>query len=636
MGAFTACDLLEQEEQEAEVVLGIKTFSPTKVVSGMEMTINGSCFDQVTEIVFPDEVVVTNFKKVTNEMIRVTVPAGLSTEGGKLVVRGDGVLAESSANLTIGNTQITGFSKQAGEEISGGEQLTVYGNDLEFINKVELLDADGKVQFIEDKSFYRKGTSTVIFTIPSQNIFEDTWVGKLYTIDGKVFNMPELTYVKAAEGGHWETVLKPFWENSADGPAISWSSVYRFCLEGHDTNPAGKECLAEFPEDIWNRIKSETFYLILTAEDPQVRVTTGWWDPNFQADDFQPGNENLTNNEDGTWTLAVNLSGNADFVAAIDERHLLFTGDRYTPVSLCFMEEEWVEGGGHMEIVKNVLWSNDDPATNGVVSWSGVYRFALEGNDGNNECIAEFPADVWEIIKTSTFYVRYEPVDPTSYQVRVTNGWWDTQWMGADNDIAPWANTELITDNEDGTFTIEITLGDDPLVETLDQKHLLLTGNGYTPLEIFTLEEVWVGPQVGPTEVDFWVNEDPATNGVVSWSGVYRFALEGNDGNNECIAEFPEDVWNKIKTGTFYVLYEPVDPTSYQVRVTNGWWDTQWMGADNDVAPWANTELITDNEDGTFTIVVTLGDDPLVETLDQKHLLLTGNGYTPLKLFFLE
>ena len=220
--------------------------------------------------------------------------------------------------------------------------------------------------------------------------------------------------------------------------------------------------------------------------------------------------------------------------------------------------------------------------------------------------------------------------------MRVTNGWWDTQWLGANNDVAPWANQELITDNEDGTFSIVVTLGDDPLVETLDEKHLLITGSGFTPLELYFEEEVWVGPQAGPVEVDFWVNNDPEGNGAVSWSGVYRFALDGNDGNNECIATFPEDVWNKIKTGTFYINYTAADPTSYQVRVTNGWWDTQWLGANNDVAPWAYQELITDNEDGTFTIEVTLGDDPLVETLDQKHLLITGSGFTPMKLFFLE
>jgi hypothetical protein len=34
--------------------------------------------------------------------------------------------------------------------------------------------------------------------------------------------------------------------------------------------------------------------------------------------------------------------------------------------------------------------------------------------------------------------------------------------------------------------------------------------------------------------------------------------------------------------------------------------------------------------------VVTFGDDPLVETLDQKHLLITGDGFTPLKLYYLK
>ena len=638
MGAFTSCNLLEPEEEVTEVVLGIKTFAPMKVVPGMEMTISGSCFDQVTEVVFPDEVAVTNFKKVTNEMIRVTVPKGVNVEGGKMIVRGEGVQAESKSLLSVGDTKVTGFSKQAGEEITGGEQLTVFGTDLEFINKVELLDADGNTQFVEDKAFYRKGTSTVVIIIPKTNIFEGTWVGKLHTIDGKVFPLPELSYAPGAEGGHWEKQLVPFWTNDNPDDEINWSSVYRFCLEGHDTNPAGKECIAEFPEAIWNRIKSETLFVVVKAEDPQVRITTGWWDPSFQADDFQPGNDLLTNNEDGTWTLAVNLSSNPDFVAAIDERHLLFTGARFGIVSLNLEEDVWIEGGGegHMEIVKNVFWTNEDPEGNGAVSWSGVYRFALDGNDGNNECIATFPEDVWTKIKTGTFHIRYTAADPTSYQVRVTNGWWDTQWLGANNDVAPWANQELITDNEDGTFSIVVTLGDDPLVETLDQKHLLITGSGFTPLELYFEEEVWVGPQAGPVEVDFWVNDDPEGNGAVSWSGVYRFALDGNDGNNECIATFPEDVWNKIKTGTFYINYTAADPTSYQVRVTNGWWDTQWLGANNDVAPWAYQELITDNEDGTFTIEVTLGDDPLVETLDQKHLLITGSGFTPMKLFFLE
>ena len=82
--------------------------------------------------------------------------------------------------------------------------------------------------------------------------------------------------------------------------------------------------------------------------------------------------------------------------------------------------------------------------------------------------------------------------------------------------------------------------------------------------------------------------------------------------------------------------YTAADPTSYQIRVTNGWWDTQWLGKDNDIAPWNLAEMIIDNGDGTYTIEINFGDDPIVETLDEKHLLFTGSGFTPIKLFFRE
>ena len=78
MGAFTACDLLEQEEAEVvESVLAIKSFSPTKVVPGQEMTIYGSCFDQISEIIFPENVTVSTSKLITNEVIKVVCKSHL-------------------------------------------------------------------------------------------------------------------------------------------------------------------------------------------------------------------------------------------------------------------------------------------------------------------------------------------------------------------------------------------------------------------------------------------------------------------------------------------------------------------------------------------------------------------------------
>ena len=390
--------------------------------------------------------------------------------------------------MTLGHTNVSGFSKQPGEEAAGGELITVYGTDLEFINQVELLDAEGEPQFIDHKDFYRKGTSNLIFRVPQKNIPEESFVGYLHTYDGQKIAMPELAYKPAKDAGH-------------------------------------------------------------------------------------------------------------------------------------------------MEIVKTVYWKNEAPERTGVINWSGTYRFGLDGTDGNNECIATFPADVWENIKTQKFYMLFKP-DGDSYQIRVTNGWWDVQWLGKDNDIAPWNMAERIIDNGDGTYYIEVDLGDDPLVATLDQKHLLFTGSGYTVLELYAEEEIWIdGPGDQEVKNTFWAND--GSGGSINWSGTYRFGLDGTDGNNECIATFPEDVWNKMKTESFYMRFKP-DADSYQIRVTNGWWDVQWLGKDNDIAPWNMAERIIDNGDGTYYIEVNFGDDPLVGTLDQKHLLFTGSGYTVLELYFID
>ena len=495
MGTFTGCNILEPVSESADLGLGVKVFFPTKVVAGQPMTINGSGFTGVKEIVFPDGVRVTDFEIVSNEMIRVTAPAGLAAAGGKILVRTTDEEAESRLALTLGKTVVSGFSKQEGEEIGGGEQLTIYGEDLEFINKVELLDADGNPLIIEDAGFYRKGESSVIIMIPKKNIFEGKFIGKLYTYDGREFLLPELSYKPASDGGHWETVKTVIWENpdpDGKGPA-NWNGTYRFGLDGHDGN---NECIATFPQETWDIIKTGTFYLQFRVDNPdwyQVRVTNGHWSVQWQGadNDFSPSNMNdrIIANEDGTFYIEINFDGDPDFVATLDEKHLLFTGSGFTPLALYTEEDVWIEGGGHMEIVHTSLWKNPDPDGKGPANWNGTYRFGLDGHDGNNECIATFPQETWDIIKTGTFYLQFRVDNPDWYQVRVTNGHWSVQWQGADNDFSPSNMNDRIIANEDGTFYIEINLSGEPdFVATLDEKHLLFTGSGFTPLKLYFME----------------------------------------------------------------------------------------------------------------------------------------------------
>ena len=600
---FTACS--DEDAQSANVGLGIKTFFPTKVVTNQPMTINGSGFNGVTEIEFPGGKKVTDFEIVGNDMIRVNAPSGIAADGGKIIVRTADDEAESHMSLTLGHTYVTGYSKQPGEKATGGELIDVFGSDLEFINSVELLDADGVPQLIDHKEFYRKGTNKLTIRLPKKNIYEGTFVGILHTYDGQSIPMPELAYEPGADEGHWETVKTTIWKNDGSLGEINWNGDYRFAPE---TNSTGEECYT-VPMDVWEKMKSETFYVTVKGANPQIRVTTGWWDSDWKVGDIQPGNELLADNGDGTWTLTVNISGDP-LVDIMDSHHLLFTGSGYTVEEIYFAEDVWIDGPG-MQEVKVPVWTNGGQL--GEINWNGDYRFAPETNSTGEECYT-VPTDVWERLKKETFYVTVKGANP---QIRVTTGWWDSDWKVGD--IQP--GNELLVDNGDGTWTLTVNISDDPLVDIMDSHHLLFTGSGYTVEEIYFIELVAGGG--GSSETVFWENSGA---GAVSWNGTYRFGLDGHDGNNECITTFPQDTWDKIKSGTFYLVVEATDP---QIRVTNGWWDTQWL---TDFQP--GNDLLTDNGDGTWTLEINISGDPLVDTIDEKHILFTGDRFTPVKLYF--
>ena len=545
--SLTGC-FVEEDLGSAEVGLHVKVFFPTKVVTGQPMTINGSGFSEATEIVFPEGIQVTDFQIVSNEMIRVNAPAGIAAEGGHIIVRTAEGEAESPLPLTLGNTVISGYSADGSVPVDGGTQMTIYGTDLEFINKIEMLDEDGNPIFVEDKVFNRKGTSNIIFTVP-RKVFEGVFQGKVYTIDGKTFLMPELTYKPASDGGYWDVVETVIWENPdpAGIGAVSWSGQYRFHGEGTaDTN---SECIATIPAAQWEIIKNGTFYLKFApaADAYQIRVNTGWWA--FDGDgkyDIHTGDERIIDNGDGTYSLAYTLSEEplkSGILGLIDEQHLLFTGSGYTPLKLYYTEEVWVPGGS-VEIVRTSIWKNDGSVP--AASWSGSpYRFAPETNSTGEEVYA-VPTDVWEKMKTTPFKVQFQPAADW-FQIRILDGWWSVGNNDA-NDITP--NYEGLVDNGDGTFTIELDLPSKPdLVAVLDEKHLLFAGDGFTILEMFWEEEVFVDGST-PTEVVLWEGEAIADN----W---------GNQPNilSDAGVELQEA---GAKPGqTIYFYMEPIDPAEH-------------------------------------------------------------------------
>ena len=556
--ALTGCTLEEQFES-ADAGLHIKVFFPTKVVAGQPMTINGSGFADATKVVFPGDIEVTDFEIVSNDMIRVNAPAGIAAEGGKIRVCTEAEETESPLPLTLGNTVISGYSANAGDQIDGGAQITIYGKDLEFITGVELLDTDGNPDLIEDELFNRKSTGNIIFTVPKK-VYEGTFVGKVYTIDGKTFEMPELTYKPASDGGYFETVEHIIWENDGSIGEAGWDNTYRFALEG--TN--GGDASVDVPADLWALMKNGPFQVKIqpVADWWQIRVLTGYWQGQWPAaDDSGNGDVNVNwtdivaDNGDGTFTVTLDFTGHG-ILDLMDEQNLLFAGSGFQILKIYTSEEVWVPGGGTVEIVRTSIWKNDGSV--GAASWSGSpYRFAPDFNSTGEEVYA-VPAETWEKMKTTPFKVDIQPAADW-FQIRILDGWWSVGNVDT-NDITP--NYEGLVDNGDGTFTFVLDLPSKPdLVPVLDEKHLLFAGDAFTILEMYWEEEIIVPGGGAPTEVVLWEGEAIAED----WTNQPNILTDGGIELQEVGAQPGQ---------TIYLYMEPIDPTQHwYLELVEGHWN---------------------------------------------------------------
>lgn len=129
-----------------------------------------------------------------------------------------------------------------------------------------------------------------------------------------------------------------------------------------------------------------------------------------------------------------------------------------------------------------VIWKNDNveyyPG-----DWKTYFRFGLDGRDDNNECIETFSQDVWNVIKNGTFYLKFRPTS-NSFTLRIDTGWWDFQ------NINVTSGSNFIKNNVDGTYYILINFSDPSfcngdIKDQLDDHHLLFTGTGYIPIELY-------------------------------------------------------------------------------------------------------------------------------------------------------
>ena len=261
-------------------------------------------------------------------------------------------------------------------------------------------------------------------------------------------------------------------------------------------------------------------------------------------------------------------------------------------------------------VTEGVIWEND--GTVGAAAWSGSpYRFAKEGMDGQNECVAEIPAAVWEGMKIASFSVNVKPApEATWWQIRVVNGWWGEQWPqanptadGGEYDIKP--TTEGVVDNGDGTYTFTVEFGEHSIVPTLDEKHLLFAGDG------FIINKIYFGEAETPGEP-----ETPAKSG---WYLVGSFT--GTGWGWDAAAGIELDVLD----ANYFVYYGLELTEGAQFKFLQG---TAW-GAPEVGAAASVTEPNTIQVKGTMNIAPPAGKYDIYLAADASKFFVMSEGKTP-------
>lgn len=411
------------------------------------------------------------------------------------------------------------------------------------------------------------------------------------------------------------------WENDGSHGDVGWSAnTYVFYGEGHET---GSE-LAVIPTAYWKRMKSEKFYLGFSTDGSfDIQITTVWMSTTYSGGDILPGNPLVEYLGGGNYVLTLDFA-NDPIGNLIDEQGLLLYGGTYTPQKLYFKGSEPPGPTPTTEII----WENGDPEWYGPVSWNGKYRFGLDGHDASSECIKTFPQEIWDKIKTGTFYLDVEKSDGAN--IRVTTGWWSIDWPSKEHN-----NAEELIPNGDGTYKLEINFEGHEILDLLDEQHLLFTGDAYTPLKLYFDA---TPPEPDPQDT-VWEND--GSHGEVSWGNGYLFAgpsFEEEGAYYSPVAKFKNDTWNRLKTETFYVDFITSSVSEFYIEIFDGVLHSPWPYSSG--APIKeHDKLITDNQDGTYTLTINFHQaesTSILDTIDERGVVFFGQFYTPQRIYFIN
>ncbi|HHU95882.1 MAG: glycan-binding surface protein [Bacteroidota bacterium] len=160
LGTFVQCQSTSDHNEDA-LETSITMVYPTKVVTGQTIFIIGKNFNEVTEIVLPENISVKDFERVGFNQLSLVTPAGMRS--GVVTIKANGSEYSSPNEITAVTPK---FSTIFPKEVKTGEELTIKGENLIEIQQVIFPDN----VFIDAMHFKRKSDTEIIVVVPSGTI----------------------------------------------------------------------------------------------------------------------------------------------------------------------------------------------------------------------------------------------------------------------------------------------------------------------------------------------------------------------------------------------------------------------------------------------------------------------------------
>lgn len=180
----------ETAQSGASNELTIKMVQPSSVVTGQKVYITGSNFTNVAEIIFPENISITNFERVGFNQLTAVVPVGIK-DGTILLKSNDGQVYESPNELYWVSPK---FKMLFPLEIKTNEVLTIQGENLLEIKQIIFPD-----NIVVDALYFnRKSNREIKVAVPLGTI-EGSGMVKMVSLSNQEITTSNITIEVAEE-----------------------------------------------------------------------------------------------------------------------------------------------------------------------------------------------------------------------------------------------------------------------------------------------------------------------------------------------------------------------------------------------------------------------------------------------------